>query len=98
MRRYDVSPARKPEYRQVIRNVFLPLITKHGAKLIGWWETQLGNRNEFICLLAYDDLVQRMKAFENLQQEEEFGKLIPMLPCNSVYVGILQPLEPSPLK
>ena len=97
-RRYDVSPAGKAGYRQVFKNVFIPLITKHGAKLIGWWETEFGNRNEFICLLAWDDLAQRTKAFEGLRQEEQIIKIIPTLPCNNMSVGILQPLEPSPLK
>ena len=97
-RRYNVSPAKRPEFIELLGNTVIPLLVKNGAKLIGVWETVIGERNEVICLLAFDDMSKRMECLQNFGKEEEFIKVLPSAPENSIMVSILRPTEYSPMK
>ena len=97
-RRYDVSPARKAEFIEFFKKTVIPLVSKYGGKVIGVWDTLIGNRNEVIVLLAFDDILKRMECWDKFKKDEAFVKAIPTLPPNGVIVSILQPVEYSPLQ
>jgi hypothetical protein len=97
-RRYDVSPARKAEFIKLFKDMGIPLISKYGGKIIGVWDTIIGNRNEVVVLLAFDDVLKRMECWDKFKKDEKFVKAIPTLPSNGVTCAILQPLDYSPLQ
>ena len=96
-RRYNVSAAKRQGFIEFFGNTVVPLLVKHGAKVIGVWETDIGEKNEVVCLLAFDDISERMKCWENFRKDEEFLKFVPSLPINSITNSILLPLKYSPL-
>ena len=97
-RRYNISPAKRGGFIELLGKTLVPLIVKHGAKLIGVWETAVGERNEVVVLWAFDDVSKRMECWDNFAKDEEFVKLIPSLPVNSLTISILCPVGYSPLK
>ena len=51
---------------------YMRFVEKHGAKVIGAWTTDVGQRNEYYCILAYDDASAREKCMQNLFADKEF--------------------------
>lgn len=97
-RRYNVLIAKKPELLELLRETVIPLLTKYGAKIIAVWDTAIGLRNEVVVLLAFDDISKRMECWDSLSQEEVIQKAVPTMPCQQVNIGILRPLDFSPMQ
>jgi NIPSNAP len=50
----------------------IPCMLKHGFQLIGFWETEIGERPEFSYLLAFDDLGHRERAWRAFLGDPEW--------------------------
>lgn len=95
---YNIPPARKAEYLDLLEKTALPLLVKHGAKVVGVWETAVSETNEVTYILAFRDISRRMACWEKFSKEEQFLELRPTLPTDSISVSILRPTAYSPLK
>ena len=95
-RYYNVSPAKRREFIELTGEKAMPIYEKYGVKIVGVWETDIGERNEVIVMMAFEDLAQREKSWENLRRDEEYAK-IPRLP-HAITVSILRPTKFSPMK
>lgn len=103
---YDIPPAAKAEHTKYLGEQAVPTMAKHGAKFIGMWETVIGNLNNVIVLLGWDDLNHREKGWEEIGKDPDFrpafcetgsGICITCL-AKSLNVNILKPTEYSALK
>ena len=102
MRTYQMTMSGRTEFLQVFRESVVPLLPRHGFKLLGAWVTAIGPHSsvDFIWLLEFQDLGHRERAFKNLHADPEFISAAEKLrPCLvDVNVRILQPTDFSPLK
>jgi NIPSNAP protein len=67
-RAYYVMPGRMPDIQRRFADVTMRLFGKHGIKVVGFWESVIGESNELVYICAYDDLNHRdqvWKAFLN---------------------------------
>jgi len=87
------------EFVEAFSELIVPLFEKHGAKLIGAWQTAIGKSNEFVYILGYKDLADRERFWQALPQDEQFktymqgGTRIAFIENK-----ILRPITNSPLK
>ena len=57
-RSYTLTPATKTEFIEAFGKL-MPLFDKYGAKVIGVWQTDIGESNEFIYIVAFENFTQR---------------------------------------
>src|SRR2546427_10060945 len=62
-RAYYVMPGRMPDLQKRFAEITLNLFKKHGIRLVGFWETVVGESNELVYICAYDDLAHRQRAW-----------------------------------
>ena len=51
--------------------IIIPVFKKHGAKLIGAWQPSIGQNNEFVYILAFENLAQQESFWKAFHQDEE---------------------------
>jgi hypothetical protein len=57
------------------RDVTMTFFEKHGIKSVGYWTNTIGGRSdEFIYMLAYDDMGHRERAWGAFQADPEWHK------------------------
>jgi len=97
-RSYTLLPGRKPEFIESFGKL-MPLFEKYGAKVVGVWETDVGESNEVIYILAFENFAQREDFWEKFRQDEVFLEYRQQGPRTvNVTNKILRPTEYSPLK
>ncbi len=74
LRTYQVVPGKMQELNDRFANIVVPLFQKHGMKVIGFWETAIGEATttELIYLLAFEDLGQYQRAWDNFIADPEW--------------------------
>ena len=67
LRTYQVVPGENEKPERPICNITVPLFEKHGMKVIGFWETAIGEATttELIYMLAFEDLGHYQRAWEH---------------------------------
>jgi hypothetical protein len=95
---YRVSSGKRRGFIDFFGETVVPLLTKYGARFIGVWETEIGERNDVMAILAYKDMAERMKCWESFEKDREWNKHTSSLPQDSAYVAILKPTNYSPLQ
>ena len=51
---------------------FMRFMEKHGAKIVGAWTTEVGRRNTYSYILAFNDWAGREKCMKDLYLDKEF--------------------------
>ena len=98
-RTYHILPGKMPEFTETFGNMLVPLFEKYGAKLIGVWQTVIGQNDEFTYILGFDGLANQEKFWRNFRQDEQYKKYRQGAPPVSYVVSkILQPTPYSSLK
>ncbi len=95
---YRVASAKRRGFITFFGQTVVPLLTKHGAKFVGVWETEIGERNNVIVLLSYKDITERMKVWEGFEKDPEWNKHKASLPQESASISILKATSYSPLQ
>ena len=95
---YKSAAARRGQFIEFYGKEVIPRLTKYGAKVIGAWETLIGDRSQVIILLAFNDMSERMKCWDTFHEDSDFNRQRPSLPQESVTVSILRPLKYSPMQ
>jgi len=87
------------EFVEAFGTTIVPLFEKHGAKLIGAWQTAIGQSNEFIYILGFKDLTDRERFWSALPQDEQFRTYL-QGGVRTAYIKntILRPISSSPLQ
>jgi hypothetical protein len=65
LRTYQVVPGKMKELNERFGNITIPLFEKHGMKVIGFWETAIGEATttELIYMLAFENLAHYERAW-----------------------------------
>jgi hypothetical protein len=71
-RAYYIVPGRMPDIQRRFRDVTMGLFTKHGIRVVGFWETVIGESNELVYICAYDDLAHRERAWRAFMADPEW--------------------------
>jgi hypothetical protein len=71
-RAYYVMPGRMPDIQKRFRDVTMKLFGKHGIKVVGFWDTVVGESNELVYICAFDDLEHRQRAWKAFQADPEW--------------------------
>jgi hypothetical protein len=71
-RAYYALPGRMPDIQKRFADVTMQLFAKHGIKVIGFWETVIGENNELVYICAFDDFAHRQKAWTAFQADPEW--------------------------
>jgi type 1 glutamine amidotransferase len=74
--RIRVRPDKGQQYRRLIERRGLPLFRKAGGRMVGWWNTQVGNLYEQVTLWEYDGMAGFARAVQILSKDEEFAKFV----------------------
>jgi hypothetical protein len=71
-RAYYALPGKMPEIQKRFNDVTMKLFAKHGIKVVGFWDTIVGESNELVYICAFDDLAHRQKAWAAFQADPEW--------------------------
>jgi serine kinase of HPr protein (carbohydrate metabolism regulator) len=96
----QLVPGHAAEYKEIETKLLIPGYAKYGAKMIGHWSTVIGNANETVNIMAFDDMVHFQKFREAAPKDPVLQKLAADLSkiTVSANVRLLEPSEWSPLK
>lgn len=70
------KPDKGPEYNRLIEQKGLPLFREAGGRMVGWWNTLIGNLYEHVTIWEYDDMAAFQKAVEHLGKSAAFKKFV----------------------
>jgi len=94
--RIRVRPDRGSEYARLIEEKGLPLFREGGGRMVGWWQTLIGDLYEHVTIWEYDGMPAFEKAVQFLGKDERFKKFAslrdPLLDGETS--AFLRPLEP----
>jgi len=71
-RAYYVMPGRMADIQKRFAEITLNLFKKHGIRVVGFWETVIGESNELVYICAYDDLAHRGRAWSAFMADAEW--------------------------
>jgi hypothetical protein len=71
-RAYYVLPGRMPDVQRRFGDVTMTLFKKHGIRVVGFWETVIGENNELVYICQFDDLAHRQAAWAAFQADPEW--------------------------
>jgi hypothetical protein len=98
-RTYNILPGKMPEFVEAFGNMIVPLFEKHGAKLVGAWQTAIGQNNEFVYILGFENLADQERFWRIFRQDEQYKKYSQSgVRVAFVMSKILNPASYSPLK
>jgi hypothetical protein len=95
---YRVASGKRRGFINFFGETVMPLLTRHGTKIIGVWETLIGERCDVVVLMAYPDMTERMKAWDAFEADKSWKQHTEGLPQDSVMVSILKPTSYSPMQ
>lgn len=67
---YDVSPGYRDEFVHNLKEIYMPEFARLGARVVGIWDTPLGERNQVVTLLAFPDIAKRAEFTQQLRQAD----------------------------
>ncbi len=73
-RTYYMLPGKLPEFLESFDRVPRKVFERHGAELVGFWTTVLGQNNEVVYILRYPDLAARERTWAAIDKDEEMQK------------------------
>ena len=72
LRIYTAHPGKLGPLLSRFRDHTCGLFEKHGIKVVGFWETVIGESNELVYICAFDDLAHRTKAWAAFQADPDW--------------------------
>jgi type 1 glutamine amidotransferase len=74
--RIRVRPHKGAEYRRLIARRGLPLFRKAGGRMVGWWNTQVGDLYEQTTIWEYDNMAAFARVGDILGKNEDFARFV----------------------
>lgn len=75
IRRYELQQHNKNAFYERFDKQLMPILDKHGFKLMGAWNTVIGDVPETTYILAWEDLNTRQEAWKNLNADEDWARI-----------------------
>ncbi|MCZ6680868.1 MAG: NIPSNAP family protein [Candidatus Poribacteria bacterium] len=105
LRTYQVVPGRMKELNDRFANITVRLFEKHGMKVVGFWETAIGEATttELIYMLAFEDLGHYQRAWDAFIADPEWQEAKQRTEVNGPLVNvagskIIEPTDYSPMQ
>ena len=105
LRTYQVVPGRMKELNDRFANITVRLFEKHGMKVVGFWETAIGEATttELIYMLAFEDLGHYQRALDAFIADPEWQEAKQRTEVNGPLVNvagskIIEPTDYSPMQ
>jgi hypothetical protein len=61
-----------PDIQKRFNDVTMRLFARHGIKVVGFWDTVIGESNELVYICAFDDLAHRQRAWAAFLADPEW--------------------------
>ncbi len=74
--RIRVRPDQGPAYNRLIEQSGLPLFRAAGGRMVGWWNTLVGDLYEHVTIWEYDDMAAFEKAIQILSKNPDFARFV----------------------
>lgn len=74
--RIHVRPDQGPAYSRLIEESGLPLFRKAGGRMVGWWNTLVGDLYEHVTIWEYDDMAAFERAIGILSKDPAFARFV----------------------
>jgi hypothetical protein len=74
--RIRVRPDQGPAYNRLIEQSGLPLFRGAGARMVGWWNTLVGDLYEHVTIWEYDDMAAFERAIGILGNDPAFARFV----------------------
>ena len=71
-RAYYVMPGKMPALHERFSKVTMSLFKRHGMQVVGFCETVIGESNELVYILAFEDLAHRERAWQAFFADPEW--------------------------
>ena len=97
---YTILPGRINDFAERLQAIAVPILARHGGRIIGIWRTVIGQSNQITFILAYDDLGHRERVWDAFGRDPEWvekGQSVFSL-VERINNRILRPVPGSPLQ
>jgi hypothetical protein len=96
----QLLPGKMAQYKEIETKQLIPVFNKYGMKMIGHWNTVIGNSYETVNLYSFNDMAHYSKTREAMRSDPEAQKMQADLGAVSASNNsrLLEPSEWSPLK
>src|SRR5262245_23568191 len=74
--RIRVRPDQGPAYNRLIERSGLPLFRAAGGRMVGWWNTLIGDLYEHVTIWEYDNLASFERAIQFLSKDPAFARFV----------------------
>ena len=74
--RIQVRPDQGPAYNRLIEQSGLPLFRGAGGRMVGWWNTLVGDLYEHVTIWEYDDMAAFERAIGILSKDPAFARFV----------------------
>ncbi len=74
--RIRVRPDQGPAYNRLIESSGLALFRAAGGRMVGWWNTLVGDLYEHVTIWEYDDMAAFEKAIQFLSKDPAFSRFV----------------------
>ena len=74
--RIRVKPDQGPAYNRLIEQSGLALFRAAGGRMVGWWNTSIGDLYEHVTIWEYDDMAAFERAGQILSKNPAFAKFV----------------------
>ena len=74
--RIRVRPDQGPAYNRLIEQSGLPLFRGAGGRMVGWWNTLVGDLYEHMTIWEYDDMAAFERAIGILNKDPAFARFV----------------------
>jgi hypothetical protein len=71
-REYRIVPGRMPDIQNRFAQITMGLFKKHGIRVVGFWETLVGESDELVYMLAWTDLAERERVWNAFLNDAEW--------------------------
>ena len=75
LRIYEIFDQNKKAFHDRFRDQAWRIMRSYGFNILGIWETRLGDRTEFVYLLAWPDEETMRHAWDKFKNDEEWKKI-----------------------
>jgi heme-degrading monooxygenase HmoA len=75
LRIYEIFDQNKEAFHKRFRDHAWRIMRSYGFNILGMWETSMGDRTEFVYLLAWPDEKTMKHAWEKFKANEEWKKI-----------------------
>lgn len=75
-RAYYVMPGKKKAVLDRFEKYTMRLFERHGIRVVGFWEPEIGESTEIVYICAYESLDQRQAAWSAFRADPEWQEVV----------------------